>query len=94
MAETVQLNHIPLAHLHLRDSSLNFDFVLKLSRLEYFVTDQKLPAELIAKLIGLPLLVEIECFFGNDKIKRISSTKFSLNGKHVSLSELLVILEL
>ena len=93
MANTVQLNGIPLQILVIKKSSirfLNFEFVLRLRDLLRFGTDQQLPAKLIVKLFGLPVLNEIEFSSGQgiDRIARISSSRFLLNEKPLSRQEL------
>lgn len=89
ISETIQLNGIPLRSLRLKGSNgiRNFEFMLKLLNLQLFKTDQKLSAEIITKLLRLPLLTEIN--FSSGIIQRTPTGRLRLNGKSLSLEELL-----
>ena len=97
MPETVQLNRIPLRLLAIGDStngSTNFEFLLKLRDLEEFKTNQKLAPELIPELLRLPMLFAVTSSFSRNRfkecsIRRMSANRFRLNGKPLSLQELL-----
>ena len=91
ISETIRLNGVPLRSLSLKGSNgvRNFEFVLKLLDLQLFKTDQKLSAEFIAKLLRLPLLTEIDLFSGIYVIQRTPTGRLRLNGKCLSLAELL-----
>ena len=101
MTDSIRLNAIPLRSLRLKGSYgsflssngvQNFDFLFKLPDLEWFETDQQLPNELVSKLLRLPMLFVIKFRSGRiiDKtIERLSRSRFLLNGKSLSLQELL-----
>ena len=90
MADTIQLNGIPLQILIIKKFSnrvLDFEFVLRLRDLELFQTDQQLPSKLISNcLLELPMLTEIEFSFGQSiyRIARISGNRFLWNEKPLS----------
>ena len=89
IADTIQLNDIPLEIFVIRKSTigvLNFEFVLRFRDLMWFGTDQQLPAKLIEKLFEMPMLAEIEFPFGQsfNRIGRVSASRFFWNGKSVS----------
>ena len=93
MADTIRLNAIPLQQLLFKDilnKSRDLHFVSKLRHLELFETDQRLSIGLMAKLLGLPSLVEIKCSGRNKRIERLSRSRFLLNGKSILLRELLM----
>ena len=95
MAETVRLNAIPLQQLRLMGPSsgvLNFEFVCRLLDLQLLETDEQLPSELVSRLLRLPMLTEIEWGCIN-RIERLSSIRYRLNEKSLSLHELLVLLK-
>ena len=94
MAETVRLNAIPLRWLQFENSAgvvLNFEFVTKLRDLERFETDQQLPNELV--LLGLPMLSKSQFSSGwfrmMNQIERMSSIRYRLNERSLSLQKLL-----
>ena len=96
MTETVRLNGIRLNWLLFENSSgdgiLNYEFVTKLTDLDLFETDQRLPNELVSKLLTFPMVNKIEFssgWFMTTTIERMSSTRYLLNGKSLSLHELL-----
>lgn len=92
MADLIQLNGIPLQTLRFEKSSdepMNFRFVTKLLHLELLSTDLKMPADMLPKLLRLPLLAEIAFSSGECRIERTSTGGFRLNGKLLSLRELL-----
>ena len=94
MAEIVRLNGIRLKWLLIQDSPsvLNYEFVRKLQHLEWFETNQQLPNEFVSKLIALPMLDKINFspgLFSTNTIERISTTRYLLNGRSLSLHELL-----
>ena len=83
----VRLSDTPLRQLRCKASSstLNFDFVSGFRDLELFETDQPLSAELISKLLRLPLLTKIEFASAKYKIERMPTGKFYLHGDSLSL---------
>ena len=92
MADIIQLNAIPLQQLSFKGTSNeSLDFVSKLRDLEWFATDQELSSGLMAKLLRLPSLVEIECSSGetSKRIERLSTNRFRLDGETLSLQGLL-----
>ena len=98
MADTVQLNAVPLKVLRLkgiRNGIQNIDFVTRLSDLERFVTDQQLSPEFAWRLFRLPMLSEVE--FSSDesvkRIERLTSSRFRLNGKSLCWQKLFKQLE-
>ena len=96
MAEIIHSKRMPLQSLRFKETSnnsLNFDFVIRLLDLELFTTDQQLTADTISKLLGLPLLVEIGFSSGEHTIERTSTGRFCLNGKVLSLQEILNIFD-
>ena len=81
MADTIRLKNIPLRFLRLKNASnvaLNLDFVFKLLDLESFESDQPLSAELVSKLLKLPLLIEITFSSGEHRIQRTKTGEFLL----------------
>ena len=91
MAETIQMNGIPLFQFTLEGHSnenLNFDFVLRLCHLELFGTDQQLPNEFISKMLRRCRPTDIK-HGSNEEIIRLSTNKFLRNGEVASLQELL-----
>ena len=93
MADTVRRNAIPLQQLEIDatlNDSLNFEFLFKLRHLERFETDQLLPNELILRLFELPMLSSVQfCYVKTtEKIHRLSTNRFRLNGETLSLQEL------
>ena len=92
MADTIRLKSIPLRFLLLKNASnvaLNLDFVFKLLDLESFESDQPPSAELISKLLRLPLLIELAFSSGKHRIQRAKTDQYLLNGNSISLQELL-----
>ena len=95
MAETVRLNGIRLYGLLFHNSSgddLNYEFVTKLTDLDRFETDHRLPNELISRLLELPMMDKLQfssSWFKTTSIERMSTTRYLLNGKSLSLHELL-----
>ena len=100
MAEIIQLHRISLRLFKFigspgyRDKLRNFEFVCRFQDLQQFVTNQQLPAELIAKLLKLPELSDIEfstheLYSREFRIERMSVSRYRLNEKPLSLQELL-----
>ena len=96
MAEIIRLNGIPLEYLYFDNSSgdeLNYEFVCKLLDLQNFETDQPLSNGLVPKLLRIRSLNRILCEFRVNSyslsIERLSANRFRMNGKALSLRELL-----
>lgn len=93
MVEIVRLKSVPLRQLSVKGSSndiRNFEFVCRLLDLELFGTDQKLPNELVSKLLKLPRLKLINLFIEKikHKIEPMSRSEFRLDGRAGSFLEL------
>lgn len=92
MAEVIWCNRIPLRYLRFctPTEDLTFDFLAKLRDLQLLEIDHKPSAELLTKLLRLPSLTDVEFHRSqSSKIQRLSANKFLLNGKLLSVHQLL-----
>lgn len=92
MPETVCLNRIPLQFLRLKgiqNGIQNFEFVLKLLDLQLFETGQKLPNEIVFRLLTMPWLTDIKFCTNRRRIERLSTSRFRVNGKLTGWQDLL-----
>ena len=92
MTDTVRLNRIPLQVLRLQGSStdsLKLEFLAKLVDLEVLETHQQPPADVFLKLLGLPFLMHFQYSASKHEIERLSTDRFLLDKKPLSLQEIL-----